>query len=140
MANVPHLCDESFGGNLSGVAISYSYVGLEQLCAMKERKFKRGLQRRIELITNILNIWGNHYDYREIIPKFRRNKPENDLETAQIVTQLAGLLSTETRMQMLPSVDNVQRSWTGWKRNKRRIRKGLEPMRILPKPFRSRRR
>ena len=75
---------------------------------MKERKFKRGLQRRIELITNILNIWGNHYDYREIIPKFRRNKPENDLETAQIVTQLAGLLSTETRMQMLPWVDNVQ--------------------------------
>lgn len=108
MANVPHLCDESFGGNLSGVAISYKLWGLEQLCAMKERKFKRGLQRRIELITNILNIWGNHYDYREIIPKFRRNKPENDLETAQIVTQLAGLLSTETRMQMLPWVDNVQ--------------------------------
>ena len=108
MANVPHMCDESFGGNLSGVAISYKLWGLEQLCAMKERKFKRGLQRRIELITNILQIWGNHYDYREIVPKFRRNKPENDLETAQIVTQLAGLLSTETRMQMLPWVDNVQ--------------------------------
>lgn len=108
MANVPHLCDDSFGGNLSGVAISYKLWGLEQLCAMKERKFKKGLQRRIELITNILNIFGSRYDYRDVVPKFRRNKPENDVETAQIVTQLAGLLSTETRMQMLPWVENVQ--------------------------------
>ncbi len=29
-ANVPHMCDESFGGNLSGVAISYKLWGLEQ--------------------------------------------------------------------------------------------------------------
>ena len=65
MSHVPHLCDESFGGNLSGVAIAYKLWGLEQLCAMKERKFKKGLQRRIELITNILNIKGGHYDYKD---------------------------------------------------------------------------
>lgn len=108
MANVPHMCDESFGGNLSGVAISYKLWGLEQMCAIKERKFKKGLQRRIELITNILNIMGHHYDYRDIIPKFRRNKPENELETAQIVTMLSGDLSRETRLQMIPFVENVQ--------------------------------
>ena len=84
MSHVPHLCDESFGGNLSGVAIAYKLWGLEQLCAMKERKFKKGLQRRIELITNILNIKGGHYDYKDITPKFRRNKPENNLELTQI--------------------------------------------------------
>ena len=33
---------------------------------MKERKFKKGLQRRIELITNILNIKGGHYDYKDM--------------------------------------------------------------------------
>lgn len=108
MASVPHLCDESFGGNLSGVAISYKLWGLEQLCAMKERKFKRGIQRRIRLITNILNILGGNYDYRDINMKFRRNRPQNDLETAQIVTMLANDLSRETRLQMIPSVDDVQ--------------------------------
>ena len=107
MSHVPHLCDESFGGNLSGVAIAYKLWGLEQLCAMKERKFKKGLQRRIELITNILNIKGGHYDYKDITPKFRRNKPENNLELTQIATQLSGLLSTESRLQMLPWVENV---------------------------------
>lgn len=108
MANVPHLCDESFGGNLSGVAIAYKLWGLEQMCAMKERKFKKGLQRRIELITNILNLQGHHFGYRDITPKFRRNMPENDLETAQIVTMLANDLSRETRLQMIPWVENVQ--------------------------------
>ena len=107
-ANVPHMCDESFGGNLSGVAISYKLWGLEQISSIKERKFKKGLQRRIELITNILNIMGHNYDYRDIIPKFRRNRPQNDMETAQIVTMLANDLSRETRLQMMPGVENVQ--------------------------------
>lgn len=107
-ANVPCLSDESFGGNLSGVAISYKLWGLEQICSIKERKFKKGLQRRIELITNILNIKGHSFDYRDITPKFRRNKPQNDKETAEIVTLLANDLSRETRLQMMPGVENVQ--------------------------------
>lgn len=107
-ANVPHMCDESFGGNLSGVAISYKLWGLEQMCSIKERKFKKGLQRRIELITNILNVMGHNFDYRDIKPKFRRNRPQNDMETAQIVTMLANDLSRETRLQMIPAVENVQ--------------------------------
>ena len=108
MANVPHLCDESFGGNLTGVAISYKLWGLDQMCSIKERKFKKGLQRRNELITNILNIMGHSFDYRDIVPKFRRNRPQNDLETAQIATTLANDLSRETRLQMIPSVEDVQ--------------------------------
>ena len=93
---------------LSGVAVSYKLWGLEQICAIKERKFKRGLQRRIELITHILNIQGGQFDYRDIDIQFRRNKPQNVLEIAQIITMLSGELSRETRLQMLPTIDNVQ--------------------------------
>lgn len=107
-ANVPNMTDEAFGGNLSGVAVSYKLWGLEQVCAIKERKFKRGLQRRIELITNILNIQGGNYNYMDISMKFRRNKPQNILEIAQIITMLANELSRESRLQMLPTVENVQ--------------------------------
>ena len=105
---VPNLTDANFGGNLSGVAVSYKLWGLEQICAIKERKFKRGLQRRIELITHILNIQGGQFDYRDIDIQFRRNKPQNVLEIAQIITMLSGELSRETRLQMLPTIDNVQ--------------------------------
>jgi len=107
-SNVPNLTDENFGGNLSGVAVSYKLWGLEQICAIKERKFKRGLQRRIELITNMLNLMGGNYDYRDIDIQFRRNKPQNLLEIAQIIQMLADLLSKESRLKMLPDVDNPQ--------------------------------
>lgn len=107
-SSVPNLTDEAFGGNLSGVAVSYKLWGLEQMCAMKERKLKRGLQRRIELIAAILNMTAGSYSYMDIDIQFRRNKPQNILEIAQIITMLASELSRETRLKMLPTVDNVQ--------------------------------
>lgn len=107
-SNVPNLTDSNFGGNLSGVAVSYKLWSLEQVCAIKERKFKRALQRRIELITNMLNLMGGSYDYRDIDMQFRRNKPQNMLEIAQIVQMLSNILSKESRLKMLPDVDNPQ--------------------------------
>lgn len=107
-SSVPNLTDTNFGSDLSGVAVSYKLWSLEQVCAIKERKFKRGLQRRIELITNMLNLMGGSYDYRDIEIQFRRNKPQNMLEIAQIVQTLSPLLSKESRLKMLPNVDNPQ--------------------------------
>ncbi len=107
-ANVPNLTDESFGGNITGVAVSYKLWGLEQICAIKERKFKKGLQRRIELITNLLNLKGGHYNYMDIDMSFRRNKPQNLLEIAQVMTILSSDLSRETRLKMLPIVEDVK--------------------------------
>ncbi len=107
-SGTPNLTDESFGGNLSGVAMSYKLWPMEQICGIKERKFKRGLQRRIELITNILNIQGGNYDYRDIQVQFRRNKPQSLLEISQIMNNLAAELSQESRLKLWPEIDNVQ--------------------------------
>ncbi len=104
--NVPNITDEKFGGNMSGVAISYKLWALEQTTAIKERKFKKGLQRRLELITNILNLFGK-FNYMDIEINFRRNKPQNILETAQIINMLSGELSQETKLGMLPNIDDV---------------------------------
>ena len=105
-ANVPNMTDEAFGGNLSGVAVSYKLWGLEQICAIKERKFKRALQRRIELITHVLTLLGHNYDYRDLDMQFRRNKPQNILEQSQIIGNLSSMLPKETLLQLLPFVDN----------------------------------
>lgn len=105
-SNVPNMADENFGTNLSGVAVSYKLWGLEQITAIKERKFKKGLLLRMKLMTNILNIKGGNYKYKDIEITFRRNKPQNLLETAQIVSMLSGELSRETRLKMLPQVED----------------------------------
>lgn len=112
---VPNLTDANFGGNLSGVAVSYKLWGLEQICAIKERKFKRGLQRRIELITHILNIQGGQFDYRDIDIQFRRNKPQNVLEIAQIITMLSGELSRELACRCCPPSTMCKMSCRSWR-------------------------
>lgn len=105
-SKVPNLTDEEFAGNLSGVALKYKLWGMEQAAAAKERKFKRALQRRIELITNILNIKGGNYDWRDIQIIFTRNIPQNVVEIAQMINSLRGLLSNETLISQLPFVED----------------------------------
>jgi SPP1 family phage portal protein len=77
----PALTDEHFSSNLSGVAIRFKLWGLEQDTVNKERKFKKGLQRRFELISSVIGILdGKSFDYRDIKISFTRNIPTNILE------------------------------------------------------------
>lgn len=103
----PAMTDENFASNASGVAMKFKVMGMENLTAIKERKFKKGLQRRIELIFNILDLYGSKYDWRSIEITFSRNLPTNDLEIADLVNRLRGLVSNETLLSQLPFIDNV---------------------------------
>jgi len=108
LSKTPDLTDESFSGNISGVAISYKIWGMEQVASMKERKFKRALQRRIELITNILNTAGKNWDWRDIDITFSRNMPQNVPEIAEMVGKLKGIVSDLTLLGQLPFVEDPQ--------------------------------
>lgn len=107
-SKVPDMSDEAFSGNASGVAIKYKTLPMENIVAIKERKFKKGLQRRIELIFNILGLKGSAYDWRGIEINFTRNLPTNDLEIAQMVSTLKGMVSNETLLAQIPFVNDVQ--------------------------------
>ena len=104
----PNLSDEEFASNASGVAMRYKVMGTETLAGIKERKFKKGLQRRIELIFNILNLYGNKYDWRGINIVFTRNLPTDDSATAELINKLRGLASDETLLSQLSFIDNAQ--------------------------------
>jgi SPP1 family phage portal protein len=108
LSKTPNLDDEEFSGNLSGVAIAYKIWGMDQVQATKERKYKKGLQRRIKLITNILNTAGKNWDWRDIDITFSRNMPQNVVEIADMVTKLRGLVSDETLLSWLPQVEDPQ--------------------------------
>jgi SPP1 family phage portal protein len=108
-SKVPNLSDESFSGNASGVAIKYKTMPMENIVSIKERKFKKGLQRRIELLFNILSLkGGSNYDWRAINITFTRNLPTNESEVATMVSTLDGIVSDETLLAQIPFVENVQ--------------------------------
>ena len=98
----PPMTDSDFASNASGVAMKYKLMGLENATSKKESFFKKGLQRRLELITNMLNIMGNVYDYRAINITFTRNIPSNMVEMADVVSKVGHLYSEETQMELMP--------------------------------------
>lgn len=103
----PNLTDENFAGNLSGVALEFKLWGLEQLAVYKERKFKRGLQRRIELLCNFLKLkTDKEEDWRKININFTRNIPMNVPDMVDMVVKLNGIISQQTLLARLPFIDD----------------------------------
>lgn len=92
---VPDLSQE-LPANLSGSAIKQKFFNTEQLIVSKERKFKKALQTRIRLITNILNLKGSNYNWEDIEIKFNRNLPINHVELADAAIKLLGVTSRKT--------------------------------------------
>lgn len=106
-SQIPDMSDDNFAGNTSGIAIKYKLIGLEQIRSRKEREFKKGLQRRIELIANVLKLKNQAViDFRDIDVTFTSNIPANLVEQAQIVSQLDGLISSKTLLSLLPFVSD----------------------------------
>lgn len=107
---VPSLSDEQFAGNVSGEAMKYKLMGIDNLTSVKESKFRKGLMRRIELICNYLRTTDSsiQFDFIDIEPIFTRNRPVNELEVAQMMQTLTGILSKETVIGMFPSISDPQ--------------------------------
>ncbi|MBQ7704519.1 MAG: phage portal protein [Selenomonadaceae bacterium] len=118
-SNIPDMSDDSFAGNVSGVAIKYKLIGLEQIRSRKEREFKKALQRRIELVSGILKLKSlPPIDFREIDIQFTANIPANLQEQATIVQGLDGIISQKTLLSLLPFVTNPAEEIDELKREK----------------------
>ena len=104
----PNLADKEFASNASGIAIKFKTLGTENLVSIKERKFKRGLQQRLELISMISGLLNDGFDWRGIDIIFTRNLPSNDTDIANMVKTLKDIVSDETLLAQIPFVSDVQ--------------------------------
>ena len=107
-AKCPNLSDQEFASNASGIAIKFKLLGTENLVSIKERKFKRGLQQRLELMSMINSVLGEGFDWRAIDIIFTRNIPSNDTDIANMVNTLKDIVSEETLLAQIPFVEDVQ--------------------------------
>lgn len=106
----PNLADEKFASNLSGVAISYKLIGLENKTAVKERKFATGLMERIELIANFLNVKGASFNPKDIKPVFTRNIPQNLSEIVNAVVSLQDIVPDIELLSQLSFIEDPEKS------------------------------
>lgn len=110
LSHVPDLSDESFGNNLSGVAIKYKLLGFEQHVKNKERNFTRSLRKRFELYNTFLTLKNSMRTVptHRVDIVFTYNLPANELEVAQIVDYLKDAVSNETLLERIPFVSDAK--------------------------------
>ncbi len=108
-SNTVNMSDESFTNNLSGKAIKYKLINMENRIKITENYFKKGLSRRYELICNYLKIAKAYsVDYKLIKFAFTRNVPSDLTDIATVIQMLKDTVSDQTLLKLLPFVDNVE--------------------------------
>lgn len=104
LSQVPALSDASFAGNLTGIAIKYKLIGLEQLAIMKQNRFEAAQKKKISIVTQYLNCKMNkQFDPDKVTRKYERNFIENISDIIENVAKLEGIVSRETQLDQLPS-------------------------------------
>lgn len=106
-SHIPCMSDENFGGNVSGVAMEFKLLGMENITKIKTRYYKKGLRKRLRIFANYLNLKGNAVDLTGVMPTFTRALPKNLLEISQIVANLWGKVSQKTLLSQVPFVTDV---------------------------------
>lgn len=108
-SHIPCMTDESFGGNVSGVAMEFKLLGMENITKIKTRYYKKGLRKRLRIFANFLfTSKQENVDISGITPVFTRAMPKNLLEISQYVANLWGKVSRKTLLSQIPFVDNVE--------------------------------
>ena len=100
------MTDETFMSQ-AGVAIAYKVVAFENVASSIVARFTKAIQRRIELICNVLNLKASEAVWRDISINFVRNLPVNITETIQMVNSLKGTVSDATLLSQIPFIKDV---------------------------------
>ena len=103
----PDMADENFLAQ-SGTALAYKLVGFENVASNIVARFTKAIQRRIELICNVLNLKASEAVWRDIQINFVRNLPVNLTEIIQLVNSLKGIVSDATLLSQIPFIQDVQ--------------------------------
>lgn len=108
LGNIPDM-QELSGLNTSGEAMRMKLTKTEIQASRLERIMTKGIQRKIELLYNILRLSDDHMEYMEVMPKFTRNFLINDVDTVlQSAEYLDEEYITTKILTMLGDSDKVQ--------------------------------
>ena len=107
ISNCPNFADQEKFGASSGVALKYKLLGFENAASNIVKNMTKTLQRRIELICEVLGMVGGEDAWRDVQIIFTRNLPMDSSEIVNEINALRGLVSTRTLISQLPFVTDI---------------------------------
>lgn len=117
VSSAPDMGDENFMAQ-SGEAIKWKILGFENVASGIVAKFTKAIQRRIELICNVLNLKASDAVWRDININFVRNLPTNMTETINLVNSLKGTVSDATLLGQIPFITDIDSELEAIKKQK----------------------
>jgi SPP1 family phage portal protein len=105
---VPDLTDKDFLNAASGTAMRLKLQGLEFLTGVKESNFRKGLTRRLEVLGDYLSLSNNGFEFDKALIVFKRNTVESLSEILDSAIRLKDIISTESVLDMIPTVDTQE--------------------------------
>ena len=106
-SHIPCMTDENFSGNVSGVAMEYKLLGMENITKIKTRYYRRGLRKRLRIFCRWLATNARaSIDPATVTAVFTRAMPKNLLEISQYVANLSGVVSRKTLLSQIPFVSD----------------------------------
>ena len=102
----PDVSDKNFAGSASGVSLQYKLFTFEKHAKDKERCFEAGLMERVHIYNIFLAKTANMplIEIGDIDAVFKRALPQNDVETANMINALDGIVDRETLVSQLSFV------------------------------------
>jgi Phage portal protein, SPP1 Gp6-like. len=100
--------NEKMQSNLSGIALRSRLIALENKCELEEKAHKNIIKNRLKFLCMYLNLKkSKNYDYKDIKALYTPNIPQDDLTTAQMLSQLPeGYVSKDTGRGLFSFIHN----------------------------------
>lgn len=108
VSNSPDFADDAFGTS-SGIAMQYKLLGFENTAGAIAANMTKTLQKRLELLCEILSKVNGDAMWRDVEITFTRNLPFDYATMAQLITNLKGTVSDKTLLSLLPFVSDVDK-------------------------------
>lgn len=100
--------NEKMQSNISSLALRARLNALENKCTLNINSHKDIIKSRVKFICKYLKIKGKDYDSKDINIKYTINIPQDDLMTAQILSQVPeGTISKETGRAQFSFIPNA---------------------------------
>ncbi|MGL5329357.1 MAG: phage portal protein [Peptostreptococcaceae bacterium] len=105
--------NDKLASNISGLALRSRLIALEQKCTLNINSHKNVVKNRIRLLCaylNRINLLNDKFDYKNIVIEYTPNIPQDDLMTAQTLSQLQeGVISKATSRSQFSFINNPAR-------------------------------
>lgn len=102
-SNTPDFNSEKFFAS-SGIALRLKLSGFIFVCSTIEAQMRKALQKRVELITEVLALFDSELVWRDIQITFIPNLPIDYAEIGQEINMLNGIVSRETLLSQIPFI------------------------------------